>query len=343
MLVQLALRNEAFLHTLSERHEHFSALQVSAIQYGIDRGREAVLMCLVLTTVEEVVDGITVSQYNGVIAPLIAQDVNQQTIARATGLTLETLVGTHHLAYVTFLHQGLESRQISLPQVTVRGLHIHRMAQGLRTTVYGIVLGTGMRLVIGLPIQRDRFLHTQDGLYTQHGIQIGILTTGLLTASPTWITEDVDIRTPEGQFRITRIVRHTLRYVEQLRIIMVGTVPVGTSLIADLREDVEHQLLAEGCCQTNGLWIDGIATLTHTMTGLAPPVVRWDTETVDGDTLVHHQTHLLFRCQHAQQVFYTFSTWQLWILPRILVLSPHINGAHGNSRHCQQQKFIHSL
>ena len=296
-------------------------------------------MCLVLAFVIEVVDGIAVSQHDGIVAPLVAQDIDEQTVAGATGLALKTLVGTHHLADVGFLDQSLEGRQIGLPQVTVRGLYVHRVAQGLWSAVYGIVLGTG----VGLEILGVVALHAQDSLDTEDGIQIGVLATRLLTASPTWITEDIDIRTPKGQFWIARIIGDTLGDVKQFRVVVVGTIPVGTGLVADLREDIVHQLSIEGSSQANGLRIDGIATLTYTMTGLAPPVVRWDTETVDGDTLVHHQTHLLFRCQHAQQVFYTFSTWQLWILPRILVLSPHINGAHGNSRHCQQQKFIHSL
>ena len=147
------------------------------------------------------------------------------------------------------------------------------MAQGLWSAVYGIVLGTGMGLVIGLAIQRDGFLHTQHRLHTQHGVQIGVLTARLLSASPTRVTEDVDVRTPKGQFRIARIVGHALRHVKQLGVVVVGAVPVGTSLVADLREDVVDQLCIEGSSQSNGLGIDGIASLTHTVTGLAPPVV----------------------------------------------------------------------
>ena len=76
MFVQLALCDEAFLHTLGERHEHFSTFQVSTVQHGIDRGRQAILVRLVLSAVEEVVDGITVSKYDSIVAPLITQNVN---------------------------------------------------------------------------------------------------------------------------------------------------------------------------------------------------------------------------------------------------------------------------
>ena len=96
---------------------------------------------------------------------------------------------------------------------------------------------------------------------------------------------------------------------------MVGAVPVGAGLVAHLREHVVDQFFAEGSGHTDGLGIDGVAALTHTVTGFAPPVVRGDAETVDGDALVHHQSHLFFWGQHAQQVFHTFCPGQLGVLP----------------------------
>ena len=147
------------------------------------------------------------------------------------------------------------------------------MAQRLRTAVHCIVLGTGVCLIIGLSVQCDWFLHTQHRLHTQHGIQIGVFATSLLTTTPTRITEDVNIRTPERQLRIARIVGDALRHIKQLWVVMIRTVPVGTGLVRDLRKDIEHQFLTESSSQTNGLRIDGITTLTDTMTGLAPPVI----------------------------------------------------------------------
>ena len=110
-------------------------------------------MRLVLATVEEVVDGVAVGEHDGIVAPLVAQDVDEQTVAGAAGLTLETLVGAHHLAYVGFLHEGLEGGEVGLPEVAVGGLDVHGVAQGLRTAVDGVVLGTG----VGLPKIIDKF------------------------------------------------------------------------------------------------------------------------------------------------------------------------------------------
>ena len=82
-------------------------------------------MCLVLTTVVEVVDGIAVGNHQTLITPLVAKDIDKQAIAGAAGFSLKTLIGAHHLAYLGFLHQGLEGWQIGLPQITVSGLYVH--------------------------------------------------------------------------------------------------------------------------------------------------------------------------------------------------------------------------
>ena len=277
MLVEVALLDQTLLQTLGQRHKHLATLQVSTIEHRIDRSRQRTVVGLMLTSVIEVVDGVAVGEYDGIVAPLVTQDVDEQTVACTARLALKTLIGTHHLTNVRLLHQCLEGRQIGFPQVAVGGLHIHRVAQGLRTTVYGIVLGTGVGLEIAVVVA----LHTQNGLHTQHSIHIGVLTAGLLSTSPAWVTEDVDIRTPERQLRIARIVGHTLWHIEQLRIVVVGAVPVGTGLIAHLREDVIHQLGVESCRHTDGLRIDRIASLAHTVTSLAPPVVRRNAQAVN--------------------------------------------------------------
>ena len=213
------------------------------------------------------------------------------------------------------------------------------MAQGLWTTVYGIVLSTGMRFVIGLAVQRDRLLHTQNSLHTQHGIQVGILATRFLTTTPSRIAEDVDVGTPECQFRIARIVGHAHRYIVQLRVVVVRTVPVSTCLVRDLREYVVHQLCIESCSHTNRLWINCVATLTYTVTGLAPPVVAGNAQTVYRYRLVHHQTHLLFRGQHTQQTLHTLHHRKLGVLPFVTVLSLQAHHAHNERNECDKVSF----
>ena len=72
-------------------------------------------MGFVLTFGVEVVDGIAICNYQSVVAPLVSQYVDKQSVACATRLTLESLIGAHHLAHITFLNQGLECWQICLP------------------------------------------------------------------------------------------------------------------------------------------------------------------------------------------------------------------------------------
>ena len=231
MIVEVALLDEVLLHSLAEGHEHLATLEIGTVEHGIDRGRDTVGVGLMLTFIEEVVDGVAVGEHNGIVSPFVAQDVDKQTVAGAAGLTLETLIGAHYLTYISLFHQGLECREIGLPEIAVGGLDIHRVAQRLGTAVYGIVLGTGM----GLEITAIVALHAEDGLHTQYCIHIGILATGLLTATPTGIAEDVHIGTPEGEFGVAGVVDDTLGYVED---VVVGTVPVGTGLVAHGRKHV---------------------------------------------------------------------------------------------------------
>ena len=147
VVIEVALLDKTLLQSFGERHEHLSALQVGAVEHGVDTGTERILMGLVLSLVIEIVDGVAVGHHQSVVAPLVAQDVYEQSVAGAAGTALETLIGAHHLAHIAFLHQCLKGGQIGLPQVAVGGLHVHGVAQRFGSAVYGVVLGTSMGLV----------------------------------------------------------------------------------------------------------------------------------------------------------------------------------------------------
>ena len=156
--------------------------------------------------------------------------------------------------------------------------------------MYGIVLGACMCLEIFVIVT----LHTQYGLYTQYGIQVGVFSASFLTASPTGITEDVYVRTPESQLRIARVINNSHGYVEY---IMVRTVPIGSCFVRYGREYIVNQLLIESSCHTDRLRIYGISILAYTMTSFAPPVVRRNAETVYRYGFIHHQSHFFFRSE----------------------------------------------
>ena len=150
-------------------------------------------MGAVLAGVEEVTYGTAVGYHQTLKAPLVAQDILQQTVAGAARLTFITVVGAHNLLHVTLLYQALECRQVSFPKVTARYGHVKLMTQGLGTAVNCIVLGARVQLKILAVIT----LHTFYGLGTHNGVQIRILARSLLTAAPTGITEYVHVWTPE--------------------------------------------------------------------------------------------------------------------------------------------------
>ena len=171
-------------------------------------------MCLVLALVVEIIDSIAIGKHNAVEPPLAAQDVHQQAVAGATGDALVAVVGTHHLAHIALLHQRLEGGQIGFPQIAHGDGGIVGVAERLGPAMHGIVLGTGVGLVILVIVA----LHAQNGLYAQDGIQVGVFTTGLLTTSPTRVAEDVDIGTPEGQLGVAGIVDDTHRNIEDIMV-----------------------------------------------------------------------------------------------------------------------------
>ena len=98
------------------------------------------------------------------------------------------------------------------------------MAQRLRAAVYGIMLCA----CVGLEITVVITLHSQYCLNSQYGVEVRVFSASFLTTSPAWVTEDVHIRTPECKLRITRVIDHSHRYIED---VVIGTVPVGAGLV----------------------------------------------------------------------------------------------------------------
>ena len=46
----------------------------------------------------------TIGKDNTIESPIVTENLYQQTVAAATRLSLETVIGTHHLLYTGFLH-----------------------------------------------------------------------------------------------------------------------------------------------------------------------------------------------------------------------------------------------
>ena len=125
-----------------------AALHVGACQHGLGTGLGPVLGHIVPAG-QEVADGAAVGGDQPVEAPFVAQDLLLVAGLGTAGLTVDTLIGAHDFGHLAFLHQGLEGRQVGLPEVALRQLlHIELVAVPLRTAVHGEVLGAGEELPI---------------------------------------------------------------------------------------------------------------------------------------------------------------------------------------------------
>ncbi len=226
MVVENALIQHSFIQGFSEYHEYLSTLQVGAVEHCVDRCREGIGMSFMLSLVVEIIDGVAVGQYDCVISPLAAKDVDEQSVACAARLSFVTVVGTHHFAHVAFLDQCLEGGEIGFPQVTHRYRSIVGVTQRFGPAVYGIVLGTSMSLEVTVVVA----LHSKHGLHSQYCVQVGVLSAGFLSSSPTRVAEYVDIRTPECEFGIAGVIGYSHWHIEY---VMIGTVPIGSCLIGN--------------------------------------------------------------------------------------------------------------
>ena len=145
----------------------------------------------------KVTDSTTVTHNEIFETPFVAKNLLEQTVTAAAGVIVESLIGTHHLSDLSILYQRLEGWHVGLPEVAYGNVcEVGGMAGVFRTTMYGIVLGTGPEFAI-LGILRP--LQSTYHLGAHYTCQVGIFTVSLLSTSPTRVTEDVDIRSPYRQ------------------------------------------------------------------------------------------------------------------------------------------------
>ena len=153
---------------------------------------------------QEVTDGSAVAGNQSLEAPFVAQDLLLIAALGTTSLSVDSLISTHHLSHLAFLYQCFEGRQIGLPKVTLgQILDVKGMAVPLRSAMYGKVLGAGQQLAVFADTQVFTVIANtlQSTYYGQSHLrgQIGVFAIGLLSTSPSRITEDVDVRSPERQ------------------------------------------------------------------------------------------------------------------------------------------------
>ena len=204
-----------------------AALHIGACQHSLGRGFGTVLGDVVPAG-QEIAYGTAVAGDDAIEAPLLAQYLLLVAGLGAAGLSVDALVGAHHLGHLALLDEGLEGGQIGLPEVALREvLHIELMTVPLRAAMHGEVLGAGEELFVagvsrvfwvfrvirvfgffrvirgfrtGKPLAAIRHALQPPHHGEAHpGCQVGVFAVGLLSASPAWVAEDVDVGCPEGE------------------------------------------------------------------------------------------------------------------------------------------------
>ena len=215
-------------------------------------------------------------------APFVAQDLLQQTGVAATGVVVEALVGTHHLAHLGILHQCLEGRQVGLPQVAGRHVgEVGGMAAPLGSAVHGIMFRAGPEFAVAGVFWSLQATHHGR---SHHRGKIRVFAVGLLSASPPWVTEDVHIGCPHRE----AVKLLILTAVEHAVVVLCAELCAG---------HVEH-LVEQGVVERRG-HTHGFGKHRHiahvggTVERFAPPEEFLDSHAGDSRTLVEHQQGFL--------------------------------------------------
>ena len=258
--VDVVLGEQLLAEGVLQGAEGGAALHVQARLDGDGAGLGLALRYLV--AVVDVGDGAAVGDDVPLEAPLLAQDVGEQQLAARGALAVDAVVGPHDDFHLRLLHQHLEGRQVGLPEVVLRRLHIGLVARGLRSAVHGVVLAAGRHLQVDGVIA----LHAAHEGAAHGAGEEGVLAPGLHATPPARVAEDVHVRAPERKARIARVV-----------LVAAGHHILGSRLGGNGVANLLHRLGVERGGQADGLGEDGGASAAaHAVQALVPPVVGLD-------------------------------------------------------------------
>ena len=129
--------------------------------------------------------------------PFSPQDVAEEQAARAAGFAVKAVIRTHDRPGAPFGDAGLKGREVCFVEIANPGAGVKNVAQWLRTAVHGKVLRRGNHLEV-LRIVPLQSFHERNA---HPGGEKGIFSVCLLAASPSRITEDIDVWGPEIESR----------------------------------------------------------------------------------------------------------------------------------------------
>ena len=302
-LVYLILIDHSRLHSLRNGAIGAAALQVGTGINSLGSCLGSSLCRTVIARHIEIVNSSAIGSNQSLESPFFSENLALKLGVGTARSTIYTLIGTHHLSHMSILYQRLEGREISLPQITGwQILQIEDVAIPLRTAMHGKMLGTSQCLDIlgSLRLIRSQNTRSRQRLAVERlSLQaihhskshtcgeIRIFAISLLSASPSRITEDIDIRSPEAQTLISLYITRLLRHLR-----------LGSRLIAYGSKHLIEQGIIPGRSHVHGDRENrGISVACHAMQRLVPPLKLRDTQSGDGRRSIHHQLRLFLQGQ----------------------------------------------
>ena len=157
------------------------------------------------------------------------------------------------------------------------------MASPFWSAMNCIVLGTSPELAV---FRILRSLQSAHHGTSHSGGQVRILTIGFLSTTPSRITEDIDVWSPDRESMETG-------YISPL---LLQFIPFGTHLIRCCIKDSIHHSVVKRCCHSDRFRKDGyISHVRHTMQRLAPPLESLDSQSRNSRRIIQHQRSFLFQ------------------------------------------------
>ena len=218
-------------------------------------------------------DGPAVRHEMPLKAPFSPQDIPDQRIASAAGLSVGAVVGSHDRLRLRFLYAGFKGGKIGFIQILFSNLRVEFMAQALRAGMHRKMLGAGRRFQVFLlfVLRRAGSLQALHIGHAKAGGQIRVLSVGLMPSSPSGVPENIHVRRPEGQSLVNVPVA-----------VPGGFVVLGASLRRHRVSDPAQQAVVKGRRHPDGLREAGCHSRSrHAVQRLVPPVVRRDPEPWD--------------------------------------------------------------
>ena len=238
-------------------------------------------------TLPTVVQRPTVGDEQPVVAPLVLQDVDEQTLVGAARHAVEPVVAAHHHPHVGVVDDILERRQIGGPKGAPADRRVKRVAVGLRSAVHGEMLDAGECLV---PVV-DLLLETVHAGGAHARGEVGVFAVGFHTASPARVAEDVDVRGEKADAGVVVIPAGLL-----------VTVEFQPRFVGNHGEHILHGLVVEGGGQCRGHRIDrGETVAGHPVQRLVPPAVRRYAQPLNGWVAMLHHPQLLIQSKLVQK------------------------------------------